>query len=361
MKQRKTRLIAAAAAAAATVQTEAFTQIQLSSREERTILNPSSSSIFRRTAKDNSDSSTVVMKSSAFDNATPNDQVLQEEYSKWRLKYNKGDFDAVRFENFKTNFMAVTVRNNMERTRARLNGEAMPSPIALNEFGDCSSDEYRTQQFGGYADANMGSANRRNNYNNNYGNYNNDYGNNYGNNYNSNYNNNSNRQRQGMINPSDIIDTTSSSSNRRTVVPRNNNNNNYNNYSNDNNSINRQPQGLNPSNIILNATPSSSTTVVRKRNNNVSRVNRAELANASPQLRQVMQHRMDMEDELAAMKNVLEEKQKELEKATKEEQEFQERLALREEQKRLLNERLNYGWADEQGGSNQWGSNQNYY
>ena len=182
MKQRKTRLIAAAAAAAATVQTEAFTQIQLSSREERTILNPSSSSIFRRASNDHPISSTVVMKSSAFDNATPNDQVLQEEYSKWRLKYNKGDFDAVRFENFKTNFMAVTVRNNMERTRARLNGEAMPSPIARNEFGDCSSEEYRTQQFGGYADAN-----RRNNYNNNYGsNYDNNYGNNYDSNYNSN-------------------------------------------------------------------------------------------------------------------------------------------------------------------------------
>ena len=88
---------------------------------------------------------TVMMQSSRFDGLAPapNDESIREEYSRWRQKYSKGDFDPVRYENFKANFLAVTVRNNMERSRARQNGESAPSPIQLNEYGDCSSGEYR--------------------------------------------------------------------------------------------------------------------------------------------------------------------------------------------------------------------------
>ena len=78
------------------------------------------------------------------------------------------------------------------------------------------------------------------------------------------------------------------------------------------------------------------------------------MANASAQLRSAVQQRKYMENELAEMKKLLEQKKKELEKATKDEQELQQRLVLREEQKRLLNERLNNGWEDERGMNNNW-------
>lgn len=212
----------------------------------------------------------VVMRSSQFDSASSNDQVIQEEYAKWRRKYGKGEFDAYRYENFKANFMAVTVRNNMERTRARQNGEAAPSPIALNEFGDCSAEEYRNA---------MGQQPQ---------------------------NNSSSRR--------------ATSANSRTPTAEIN-------------------QGLQPSNTVIN------TSRQRKGTN-------SDLINASAQLRAVVQQRTSMENELAEMKKLLAEKKKLLEAATKEEQECQERLALREEQKRLLTDRLNNGWEDERGMNN---------
>ncbi len=142
MKPINLKLLAAVAAAGLTTESsDAFTpNLFATSRGERI----------------RSSNAPMVLQSSPFDSAAPNDQVIQEEYSKWRQKYGKGEFDSVRYQNFKANFMAVTVRNNMERTRARQNGEAAPSPIALNEYGDCSADEYRMamgqqqqQQFSG--------------------------------------------------------------------------------------------------------------------------------------------------------------------------------------------------------------------
>ena len=210
----------------------------------------------------------VVMRSSQFDSASSNDQVIQEEYAKWRRKYGKGEFDAYRYENFKANFMAVTVRNNMERTRARQNGESAPSPIALNEYGDCSAEEYRNA---------MG------------------------------------QQQQN------------SSGLRRATTT--------------NNSRPAANQGLQPSNTVVNSSRQN-------------RTNSSDLAYASEQLREVVKQRTSMENELAEMKKLLAEKKKQLEAATKEEQACQERLALREEQKRLLTDRLNNGWEDEKGMNN---------
>lgn len=223
--------------------------------------------------------SLTILRSTPFDNATPNDQIIIEEYGKWRMKYNKGDYDPVRYENFKANFMAVTVRNNMERARARQNGEAAPSPIALNEYGDCSADEYR---------AAMGQ-----------------------------------QQQQGYNNSGAARRMTSA--NTRPAVANN--------------------QGLQPSNTIIN-TPTTTNT-----NNSARRMEG--MANASAQLRSAVQQRISMENELQEMKKVLEQKQKLLAQASKAEQDCQERLALREEQKRILNDRLNNGWEDE-GGMNNW-------
>mmetsp|Transcript_5477 Transcript_5477/g.13271 ORF Transcript_5477/g.13271 Transcript_5477/m.13271 type:complete len:117 (+) Transcript_5477:900-1250(+) len=76
------------------------------------------------------------------------------------------------------------------------------------------------------------------------------------------------------------------------------------------------------------------------------------LTNASAQLRNAVQQRNAMEAELAQMKQLLEQKKKMLADATREEEACQERLALREEQRRLLNDRLVNGWEDERGMNN---------
>lgn len=269
MKSINLTFVAAAAAAALSTETsEAFTPNLVSASQR----SHSATSTSR-------EPSSLVLNSTPFDSAAPNDQVIQEEYSKWRQKYGKGEYDAVRYQNFKANFMAVTVRNNMERTRARQNGEPAPSPIALNEYGDCSADEYRMA---------MGQQQQ---------------------------------QQYSGTGPRRVVSS---------AKPLNNN-------------------GLQPTNGIINTTS-------RSTNTNASRSSRsADLANASAQLRAAVQQRTSMEKELAEMKQLLEQKKKLLAKATKEEQDMQERLALREEQKRLLNDRLTNGWEDERG------MNNNYY
>lgn len=281
MKPLNLTLIAAAAVASRTELSDAFTPNLI----HRSSSSSSSSSF--RTITTGTNPSRVVMYSSRFDSSAPNDQVTREEYGKWRLKYYKGEFDGQRYENFKANFMAVTVRNNMERTRAAQNGEAAPSPIALNEYGDCSADEYRMA---------MG--------------------------------------QQGQ-------QQQSRSSGPRRVAP----------------SANSRPSNnannpLQPGNTIINT---SSTSKSSSNNRNSRTGSAANLSsNASEQLRAAVQQRISMESELVEMKRLLEEKKKLIATASKEEQRCNERLALREEQKRLLNDRLNNGWEDEQ-------MNNNYY
>ena len=273
MKSINITLAAVAAVALRTESSDAFTPANLISSSRGKTIHPSS-----HPSKNARVPSGVVMYSTPFDNAAPNDQVVQEAYAKWRIKYSKGEFDAVRYQNFKNNFTAVTMRNNMEKARAMQNGEPAPSPIALNEYGDCSADEYRTA---------MG------------------------------------QQQQQQY---------SGSGPRRVAASKPAGNN-----------------GLQPANAIM-----DTTSTTNNNNNNNRNGMGANMANASAQLRAAVQQRTSMENELAQMKKMLEEKKKQLEKATKEEQELQQRLVLREEQKRLLNERLNNGWEDERGMNNNW-------
>jgi hypothetical protein len=241
--------------------------------------NPSSSA-FHTDA--NSLNTQVVMKSSRYNSGgasstpTPNDEILREEYAKWRRKYSKGDFDPVRSQHFKANFLAVTARNNMESNRARQNGQMAPSPIQLNEYGDCSAGEYR----------------------------------------------------QAMSQPqqSNSPRSMNSSPNRTSLTRRN--------------PTQANNVGLNPSNTIIN----SSSANPSSRN---SGRGREELSRATSQLRSVVEERRSLESELAQLKQQFEEKKKLLQNAAIEEQVCNERLALREEQKRLLNDRLANGWEDE--------------
>jgi hypothetical protein len=183
---------------------------------------------------------------------TPDDEAVREEYARWRQKYNKGEFNPTRYENFKSNFVAVTAKNNMELQRARQSGEQPPPPIKLNEYGDFSAEEYRAR---GPGSARMAST------------------------------------------------------------------------------------GLRPTNDFNNANPN------RQRNPQQQQ----QMAQASTQLRATRNQRTSLEGELGQLKARLEEKQRLLQAALTEEQYLKNRIALREEQKRILNDRLRNGWEDERG------------
>lgn len=214
-----------------------------------------------------SPSSTTSLQSSVA--PTPNDESIREDYARWRQTYIKGDFDPVRYENFKANYLAVSARNAMDAQRARQNGERAPTPIKLNEYGDCSGDEYRRIM-----------ANKQRNPN----------------------------QQASMSMP---------------------------------NASNRV--GLRPANSLVdtNTNPGRSTAN--------SGVRREDFARATAQLRAAMEQRANLENEMVQLKNRLEEKQRLLQAAVNEENYCKQRAALREEQKRLLNDRLTNGWEDERG------------
>lgn len=208
--------------------------------------------------------STPAPSTRLFSSSAPDDTAIQEAYARWRQKYSKGEFSPERYENFKANFVAVTARNNMERARAKQTGAMAPAPIKLNQYGDCSADEYSRLMQGNQSNTNMQS------------------------------------------------------------------NNNYNTINN----------GMRPS------TPGSGASSSMPSPGSFGR--RQEMVNnASSNLRAAMQQRTGVDNEVGRIQASLVEKQRLLQEAMAEEQFCKDRIALREEQKRILNDRLRNGWDDE--------------
>jgi hypothetical protein len=77
------------------------------------------------------------------DVSIPYDAAARLAYDEWRAQYNKGDFDANRYLNFKNNYETITVANVVAKKRARDEGTVSTSLMTLNEFGDYSENEYR--------------------------------------------------------------------------------------------------------------------------------------------------------------------------------------------------------------------------
>ena len=79
------------------------------------------------------------------DNSTiPDDGAILEAYDNWRREYNKGDFQQDRFDNFKVNYKTLMAANAASLRRARQKGNPEPgSVMSLNEYGDCSIEEYK--------------------------------------------------------------------------------------------------------------------------------------------------------------------------------------------------------------------------
>jgi hypothetical protein len=76
------------------------------------------------------------------DVSVPYDAAARLAYDEWRGQYNKGDFDAARYEIFKSNYEAISVANVSAKKKAREEGSGDPTLLTLNEYGDYSEDEY---------------------------------------------------------------------------------------------------------------------------------------------------------------------------------------------------------------------------
>jgi hypothetical protein len=73
----------------------------------------------------------------------PSDEsVIKVAYDEWRVVFNKGAFDPVRYENYKTNYKTLTDANLTARQHAEGQGTPVPTWMSLNTFGDYSMAEY---------------------------------------------------------------------------------------------------------------------------------------------------------------------------------------------------------------------------
>ena len=83
-----------------------------------------------------------VEMSTESDVSIPYDAAARLAYDQWRGEYLKGEFDPVRYESFKANYEAIAVINVSSKKKARDQGNDSPSMLNLNEYADCTAEEY---------------------------------------------------------------------------------------------------------------------------------------------------------------------------------------------------------------------------
>jgi hypothetical protein len=81
------------------------------------------------------------------DVSIPYDAAARLEYANWCNTYGKRESPA-RFEVFKENYVAITVMNVAAKKQARDTGDDNPSILALNEYADCTAEEYEAAMNG---------------------------------------------------------------------------------------------------------------------------------------------------------------------------------------------------------------------
>mmetsp|Transcript_48668 Transcript_48668/g.117696 ORF Transcript_48668/g.117696 Transcript_48668/m.117696 type:complete len:906 (-) Transcript_48668:87-2804(-) len=76
------------------------------------------------------------------------DDSLKFAFNEWKLMYGKQDepFDRKRFRAFKNNYQALTMANLEARDQALKTGRPAPQWMTLNEYGDCTVDEYEQKK-----------------------------------------------------------------------------------------------------------------------------------------------------------------------------------------------------------------------
>jgi len=87
----------------------------------------------------------ATAKQATVDVSIPYDAAARLAYEQWREEYNKGDFDDKRYEAFKANYNAIAIANVTAKKKARETGDE-PRLMSMNEFGDCTAEEYQAAQ-----------------------------------------------------------------------------------------------------------------------------------------------------------------------------------------------------------------------
>lgn len=84
---------------------------------------------------------TSMEMSTESDVSVPYDAAAELAYDGWCKTYGK-TYDAARYQVFKDNYEAITVMNVSAKKAARESGDENPSLLALNEYADCTAEEY---------------------------------------------------------------------------------------------------------------------------------------------------------------------------------------------------------------------------
>lgn len=83
------------------------------------------------------------------DVSIPYDAAAELAYSEWISKYGK-PYDEKRYEVFKSNYKAIAVMNVAAKKKARDSGsKEAPTLLTLNEYADCTAEEYEAAMNGG--------------------------------------------------------------------------------------------------------------------------------------------------------------------------------------------------------------------
>ena len=83
------------------------------------------------------------------DVSVPYDAAARLAYDAWLKEFNKGEFNPTRYEQFKSNYEALTAANMAAKKKARDDGTGTVDLLTLNEYGDFSAAEYEAMQSGG--------------------------------------------------------------------------------------------------------------------------------------------------------------------------------------------------------------------
>jgi hypothetical protein len=92
----------------------------------------------------------MAVDNKVVDVSIPYDAAARLAYDQWRADFNKGDFDATRFQIFKDNYEIITVANVKAKKKARDDSTVSLSSylMSMNEFGDMTQEEYEMLMMG---------------------------------------------------------------------------------------------------------------------------------------------------------------------------------------------------------------------
>ena len=89
----------------------------------------------------------MTATSSETDVSVPYDAAAELAYDNWLTSFGKS-YDEKRYQVFKSNYEAITVLNMAAKKKARDEGSGSPSLFALNEYADCTAEEYEAAMKG---------------------------------------------------------------------------------------------------------------------------------------------------------------------------------------------------------------------